>query len=98
MSCLLDPLTACFSPSTTSFVFAKMAAKRPAASEQSSSKRVRIEDAQSRGVSDAGGSSDEWPTVFAGNEVVWHDSAHNWETDVKEVILNGELFFYEKER
>ena len=25
-------------------------------------------------------------------------TAHNWETDVKEVILNGELFFYEKER
>ena len=22
--------------------------------------------------------------------MVWHDSAHNWETDVKEVILNGE--------
>lgn len=42
-------------------------------------------------MSDAGGSSDDddWPTIFAGNEVVWHDSAHNWETDVKEVILNG---------
>ena len=70
-----------------------MAAKRLADSEQSSSKQSRIEDTQSRGRSDAGGSSDEWPTVFAGSEVVWHDSAHNWETDVKEVILNGEQHY-----
>lgn len=67
--------------------------KRPAdldqCSQSCSSKKLRpVEDNPQR--SDSGGSDDDWPTVFSGNEVVWQDSAHNLSVDVKEVKLGGE--------
>lgn len=64
--------------------------KRSADSNQCCpSKKARVGGApQSSG--SAGGSKDDWPTVFSGNEVVWLDPAHNWMTDVKTVILGRE--------
>ena len=34
--------------------------------------------------------SEKWPTVFAGNEVIWVDCGHTWLTDVHELILGEE--------
>lgn len=79
-----------------------MATKRPADqcaadSDESCpgpSKQARVEDNPSSSSSDeasAGGSDLEWPIVFSGNEVVWHDSSHNWLLDVKKIVLDGVL-------
>ena len=74
-----------------------MATKRPADSDQScsgSSKLARVQDNPHSSSSDeasASGSNEDWPFVFSGNEVVWHNSAHNWLLDVEEIILGGDL-------